>query len=396
MSAGHAGGAIRVAIWPKRMLLGRGATAALPGLLDELEAERILAICGRTVGASPLLARVRAALGARCCGVYDRVAAHTPLAMVEELAAMVRELRADAVVTLGGGSAIDAGKAIVLLEMTGGAFDAYAVRYGADGTMQHRRLPHSPLRHVAIPTTSGSASEVMPTAGIRDPQARKKMLFWDDALIPDGVVLDPEMTVLTGPELTAASGMTAVARCIESLYSVARNPFAEGLALHALRLLYESLPVAVERPGDLDARYAAQVACSMSGTAAINSMVSVVHALGHVVGGRYGLQHGLSHAILLAPAMRALLGTIGPRRALVLDALGGGGARDADEAGFLAAERIDALVGRLGMRRRLGELGIPQDEIAEFAALGAQDYMMANIPRPMDVAEIEGLLREAW
>jgi alcohol dehydrogenase class IV len=388
---------VTVGIWPNRLILGAGALVQLGALLGDLGATRALVVCGKTVAAGAMLADVRAALGERYCGVYDRVGSHTPLTMVDEVAALVRELRADAVVTVGGGSAIDAGKGVVLHSMAGGgSFDPYVVGYDERGAMNQRRLPPSKIVHVAIPTTSGSASEVMPTAGIRDAERRKKMLFWDDALIPHGVILDPRMAVAAGPFLTAASGMTAVARCVESLFSASSNPLAEGLALHALRLLHRNLPVVVAQPDDLRARYECQVACSMSGIAAINAMVSIVHAIGHVVGGKFALQHGVSHAIVLGSAMRSMLPTIGERQHDVLQALDGGTAATSDQAGAQAADLIDALVGRLPLKRRLRDLGLAEDELPDVAEQTARDYMMVNLPRPMSVPEIEALLRAAW
>lgn len=388
--------AVNVGTWPKRLVLGEGSMSALRGLLDELGASRAFVLCGKTVGSGSLFEQTRDALGDRFCGVFDRVGAHTPLTMVEEALALVRAAKADAVVTVGGGSAIDAGKGVKLVGMTAGALDPYLVTYGDRGEMRQQRLPKPTIVHVAIPTTSGSASEVMPTAGIRDVQARRKMLFWDDALIPEGVILDPHMTVQTGAFLSAASGMTAVARCVESLFSINRNPLAEGLALHALRLLHRNLPIVVNEPADLAARYECQVACSMSGIAAINSMVSIVHALGHIVGGKFALQHGVSHAILLAPAMRRMLATIGERQTYVLQALGGGPASSADAAGAMAADLIDDLVARLPLKRRLRDLGLAEAELPDVAAQAADDYMMVNLPRPMGVPEIEALLRSAW
>jgi alcohol dehydrogenase class IV len=391
-----AASSVHVGTWPKRLVLGDGAMRGLRAMLDELGASRAFVLCGRTVASGSLLTQTREALGDRFCGVFDRVGAHTPLTMVQEALALVRAAGADAVVTVGGGSAIDAGKGVKLVSMTAGALEPYLVRYGDGGAMRQERLPKPDIVHVAVPTTSGSASEVMPTAGIRDVQSRRKMLFWDDGLIPEGVILDPRMTVQTGPFLTAASGMTAVARCIESLFSVNRNPLAEGLALHALRLLHRNLPIVVNEPGNLEARYECQVACSMSGIAAINSMVSIVHALGHIVGGKFALQHGVSHAILLAPAMRRMLPVIGERQTFVLQALGGGSAPTADGAGAAAADLIDALVDRLPLERRLRDLGLAETELPDVARQAADDYMMVNLPRPMDVPEIEALLRAAW
>jgi len=161
-------------------------------LLDDLGARRALVLCGKTVASGALLTMTQAALGNRCASVFDRVGSHTPLSMVEEIAAITKASNVDAVITVGGGSAIDAGKGAILLRAAGGTnLDPYAVRYDDNRRMNQRALPKADLVHIAIPTTSGSASEVMPTAGIRDVAARKKLLFWDDALIPDGVILDP-------------------------------------------------------------------------------------------------------------------------------------------------------------------------------------------------------------
>src|SRR5262249_13775109 len=187
-----------------------------------------------------------------------------------------------------------------------------------------RRLPPPP-----VPPTAASGPAVLPPAACRDPQSRRKLLFWDHTLVPAATVLDPEMAVHTPPALTAATGMTAMARAIESLYSGKRHPMSSALALHAVRLLRDALPRSIEAPRDLEARAACQMACTMAGMAAINAMVSVVHAIGHIVGGRYGLQHGVSHTILLAPAMRLLLPVIGHEQALLVDALGGSDSTDA-------------------------------------------------------------------
>ncbi|HXP30535.1 MAG TPA: iron-containing alcohol dehydrogenase family protein [Stellaceae bacterium] len=385
---------ILVECWPNRLILGRGAVAMLPQAMTDLGARRALVLCGKSIAAGGLLPRVTAALGELCCGVFAEVAAHSPVPMIERAVDRVRALGADAIVSLGGGSAIDAGKGTALLHAAGGALGPYEIEFRA-GRMERRLLETATLPHIAIPTTTGSSSEVLPTAGIRDVARRRKMLFWDAALVPRAVILDPEMTIETGAFLTAASGMTAVARCVESLYSAHRNPLSEGLALHALRLLRNNLPRTVAAPDDLDARQECQIACAMSGIASVNAMASIVHALGHIVGGRYALQHGVSHAILLAPAMRLLLPVLGERQAWALEALGGDARGSADAAGA-AAEQMEKFVAGLPLKRRLRDLGIPATELPEIAALAMHDYMMGNLPRPMSAAEVEALLHAAW
>lgn len=375
--------------WPGRIVYGAGAVARLKDEVCKLGARRALVVCGSTAASGPLLAKVQAGLGSALAGTFPEVAAHTPVDMVQRGVARVRECEADVLVSLGGGSAIDSAKAIAIVLATGGDLLPYAIQYQPGGEMIRREVPHPPIRHIAVPTTAGSASDVMPTAACRDPASRKKLLFWDPKLVPQVTVLDPEMAIYADAKLTAATGMTAVARCVEALYSRHRHPISTGLALHALRLMTQALPRSVAVPDDLDARAACQMGAVMSGTAAINAMVSVVHAIGHVVGGRYAVQHGLSHAILLAPAMRCLMPVIGDQQGLVLHAMGA--PPQADPADVMAA-----FVDGLPLPHRLRELGVREDELAEMAHLALSDYMMANLPRPMPDSEVLALLREAW
>lgn len=382
--------------WPGRIVFGRGAVAQLGAVLERVGGGRALVICGSTVARTDMLGKVKAGLGDRLAAVFAEVKAHTPVEMVERGLAMFRDSGANSLVTVGGGSAIDAGKAIQIRLATGGDLKPYAIRYAPGGAMEKPPLPKRTVPHVAVPTTAGSASDVMPTAAARDPHSRVKLLFWNDDLTPSATVLDPEMAVYTPAALTAATGMTAMARAVETLYSAYRHPISTGLALHAVRLQWEALPRSVAMPHDLDARAACQMACTMSGMAAINAMVSVVHAIGHIVGGRYGLQHGISHSILLAPGMRRLLPTIGGDRSLLLEALGGTRTSSPERDGTECADRIAAFVGRLPLPQRLRDVGVTEGELGEIAHLTMSDYMMANLPRPMAETEVLELLRSVW
>ena len=382
--------------WPGRIVFGTGAVGRLAEVVGRVGGSRALVICGSTVARTDMLTKVKAGLGDNLAAVFAEVKSHTPIEMVLRGLDVYRDSGADVLVTVGGGSAIDAGKAIQVMLATGGDLNRYAIRYAPGGAMERQVLPSRTIPHVAVPTTAGSASDVMPTAAARDPQSRKKLLFWDDDLIPSATVLDPEMAVHTPAALTAATGMTSVARAIESLYSGKRHPISTGLALHSVRLSRDALPRSVEVPDDLEARAACQMACTMSGMAAINAMVSVVHAIGHIVGGRYGLQHGISHSILLAPGMRLLLPVIGDGQTLLLDALGGSRSGNPHQDGAAAADLIAAFVSGLPLPQRLRDVGVTEAELAEIANLTMSDYMMANLPRPMAEAEVLALLRSVW
>ena len=378
--------------WPGRIIFGVGAVGRLGEVVWRVGGSRALVICGSTVARTDMLGKVKAGLADKLVAVFPEVQSHTPIEMVRRGLDAFRASRADALVTVGGGSAIDAGKAIAIMLATGGDLARYAIGTAA-GAMQRHALPASSVPHIAVPTTAGSASDVMPTAACRDPASSKKILFWDDALTPAATVLDPEMAVHAPPKLTAATGMTAMARAVETLYSRGRHPISTGLALHAVRLLRRGLPRSVEAPRDLDARAACLMASAMSGLAAINAMVSVVHAIGHIVGGRYGLQHGISHAILLAPAMRRLLATTGEDQTLLLEALGGRATGAPERDGAAAADMIASFVGGLPLPQRLGDVGVASNELKEIAHLAMADYMMANLPRRMPETEVLELIQ---
>jgi alcohol dehydrogenase class IV len=375
--------------WPGRIVFGAGAVGRLAELVERVGGRRALVLCGTTVAGGEMLTKVKAGLGETLAAVFPEVQSHTPIEMVARALDQFRSSGADVIVTVGGGSAIDAGKAIAVMLATGGDLLPYAIRYAPGGEMECQPLPARTVPHIAVPTTAGSASDVMPTAACRDPQSRRKLLFWDHALVPAATVLDPEMAAHTPPALTAATGMTAMARAIESLYSGKRHPMSSALALHAVRLLRDALPRSIAASHDLKARAACQMACTMSGMAAINAMVSVVHAIGHIVGGRYGLQHGVSHTILLAPAMRLLLPAIGEGQSLLVAALGGSNSTD-------AAALMTGFVRGLPLPQRLRDLKIAEAELGEIAQQTMSDYMMANLPRPMAETEVLALLRSAW
>jgi len=383
--------------WPGRIVFGAGAVKGLGEIVTSVHASRAMVICGSTVARTDILQKVKAGLGNGLAVVFAEVTPHTPIEMVRRGVDTFRASGADVLVTVGGGSAIDAGKAIAIMLATGGDLMRYAIRYRPGGEMERQPLPARTVPHIAVPTTAGSASDVMPTSGCRDPTSGRKLLFWDDDLTPAATVLDPELAVHTAPSLTAATGMTAMARAVEALYSARRHPLSTALALHAVRLLLGALPRSVAAPHDIEARAACQMAATMSGIAAINAMVSVVHAIGHIVGGRHALQHGISHAMLLAPAMRRLLPVIGATQTLLLEALGGtsqAGASDRD--GAAAADIVSAFVAGLPLPRRLRDVGIAEGELPEIAHLTMSDYTMANLPRPMTEDEVLALIRSAW
>ena len=378
--------------WPKRVVCGAGSIEKLPDLMASLGRRRALIICGKSVFAGPVYKKIRDLLGPLCVGSFHEIEMGSPLPVLERGADVARSLNADILISIGGGSAIDSGKGISFIPAIGRDYPAYALVPGA-APSERRPMPDLSLAHIAIPTTTGSGSEVAPTCGLRDPAAGHKRLFRDDKLIPSIAVLDPLVTVDTPAKLTASSGMTAVARCIESLYSGRRNPLRSALALHALRMLFKSLTRSILVPDDLEARADCLVASMLSAISA-NLNTSAVHAIGHVLGGRYGLAHGVPHAILLGPSMRFMLPIIGEDQKLVLAAMGGSpDGIDANEAGKRASDLMIKLVATLPLPQRLGDVWVNPADIPDLAEQASRDPILRSSGGGFSKERIEELLR---
>ncbi len=309
-----------------------------------------------------------------------------------------RRCNADSLISIGGGAAIDSAKVIAVLLAREGELTDYQVPHDPDGlALPRASLPPTTLPHVAIPTTAGSSSEIMPWAGVRVPEKGQKMLFCDSALIPKTAVLDPEIAAHTGPELTATSGATALARAVEALYSSRRQPLSDAYALEALRLLIDPLPRTIADGFDLDARASTLVGSLISGIAAQNAMVSVVHAIGHAVGGRYALQHGVAHAILLPRVAARCLPVIGERQHDLLAALDSSAvAATPDQAGELAAQLLAGLLEGLPIPSRLRDAGVPSIDLPVLAELVMSEPMLRAAPFPFAKADVIDLLEDAW
>lgn len=383
--------------WPKRVISGQGSAETIREVAGELGRKRALIVCGKSVAASACFLAIKERLADLFAGAFPSVEMHAPLPVLEKGAALARELRVDLLVSIGGGSAIDSGKGICLIHRVGENYRSYALgSRSPSGADRAPTMPQPYLAHIAIPTTTGSGSEITPTCGLRDPARGQKTIFRNECLIPDVAILDPQMATGCPATLTACSGMTAVARCVEALYSGRRNPFRSALALRALGMLTQHLPASITSPNDLEARANCLVASAMSAVAA-NVNTSTVHAVGHVVGGQYELQHGVPHAILLPGGMRIMLPLIGDEQKLVLQALGEApGQMMADQAGRRASELMKRFVSRLPMPQWLREVGIEQAALASLAEHASHDPILHSSGGNVSAETIRGMLEQAY
>jgi alcohol dehydrogenase len=224
-------------------------------------------------------------------------------------------------------------------------------------------------------------------------------LFVDWFLIPDTAILDPDLTVGLPPKLTAATGMDALTHAVESLHSLQRQPIADALALHAIRLVREYLPVAVENGKDIVARGQMLIAATLAGCAFSNAQVGLVHAMAHTAGARFGIHHGHANSIFLPHVIRYNGDVCADRYRLVAEAMGVDTRAMDDEAAVEAAARACAeLAARCGLSGRLRDVGVAESALTDDLA-EATTYDGAIVYNPKFVGEAASLIpvyKAAW
>jgi len=284
--------------FPTPTLFGPGALRELPARLERLGMKRPLVVTDAGLLATDAFRSLAEVLGAERQGqswfLYSGVHPNPIETDVIEPAALFLNHACDGVVAMGGGSALDAGKAARLL----------AKRPGFDLARFYEESDWSGLApFVAIPTTAGTGSEVGRSSVITLNSTHRKAVLFHPELLAKLVILDPELTVGLPPGLTAATGADALTHCIESYTCPQFHPMCDGIALEGIRLIVDALPRAVRVGTDLDARGRMLVAAAM-GAIAFQKDLGVVHSMAHPLSTLCGLHHGLANALCLIAGMR--------------------------------------------------------------------------------------------
>ena len=277
-----------------RVLFGAGRAAELPAVLAGL-GTRVLVCTGKDPARH---AGLLAGLGMPA-EVFP-VAAEPTVELARAGVGAAREHGADVVVAIGGGSVIDAGKAVAALLGNGGDPLDYLEVIGSGGPITR---PAAPC--VAVPTTAGTGAEVTANAVLASPPHRLKASLRSPLMIPRVALVDPELTVSCPPPVTAASGLDALTQCLEPFVSVRANPLTDGLAREGLRRAAAGLRAAYADGGNLAARADMAICALLGGMALANAKLGAVHGLAGVVGGSADVPHGLACADLLAPVIEA-------------------------------------------------------------------------------------------
>lgn len=395
-----------------RVTFGNGATEELPAVLDDVGAKSVMLITDENMEAAGLVDQLLEPLGTDFeSHVYTGVEPDPSKEVFADAIAHARDIEPDALVALGGGSAIDVTKTTsVLLEAEGEILDYVAPPTGEGQPITEKAVPT-----VAVPTTSGTGAETSPVSVISLPERHLKVGISSRYQYPTAAIIDPKLTVSLPPAQTASSGIDALTHAIEAYTTRrfdaksrpdtpaerpdynGRNPLTDQFASKAIDLISRNLRRAVNNGADLEARRNMSLASFMAGVAFTNAGLGVAHAMAMTVGAEFDSPHGATVGAVL-PEVIQFNATASPERyRKVAELLGedvSGLARNT--AAQQAADGVAKLIADIGLPGGLADLGVDDESIPDLATKTLKmERLLAGNPRRIDEAGLEELYRNA-
>ena len=391
LSAAMRGAGLAVRFLPipqPTILVGPGASGRLGQTIAGFGHSKILIVTDSIISKLGLLDDLTTALtaGGAEYVVFDAITPDAPIPLIETGIDFYLENDCDAIVAFGGGSSMDASKAIAAAVSNPGKSLRELAGY-------FKGL-NTPVKIYAVPTTAGTGSEVTVAAVISDPESHTKMVIVDTRLVPKMAALDPCLMTGLPPHITAATGIDALTHAIEAFVGHWASPGTDDMALSAVGLIFDNLRVAYSDGKNLEAREKMALAATYAGFAFTRANVGYVHAIAHQFGGKYHTPHGLANAIMLPLVLKYSLPAITDRLALLAVRAKLGRESEAEEV--LAQKFLDA-VDQLNL-----DLGIPtflaalkESDIPQLAEAACREaHTGYPVPRYMSQAVCEDIIRQ--
>lgn len=369
----------------ERVIHGQPAAEAVHAEIGRLGVKRVLLLTTSSLKNGRLIRDVTSALGDRCVGRFDAIRAHSPRGAVIAGAELAREVDADHLLAVGGGSVIDATKTMLLALWRGVRdVDKLSTLAQKRGAAPLPLLDSDRLRMTAVSTTL-SAAEFTSGAGITDVERKVKLSFAHPLMAPIAAILDPAATLETPMELMLSTGMRAMDHAVERWCSIRPHPFADALVLQAMEMLARNLPAIKARPDDLEPRLQCQIAAWLTQIAQAPGVPNgASHGIGYILGAHAGIAHGITSCLSLAATLEWNEPVNAGRQRAIAERLGRPGAR--------ACDVMREFVKALGLPTRLSDIGMSPDRISELARRYDGTGPIATNPRPVrsinDLAEI--------
>lgn len=372
-----------------RVIYGKSAAEALKEETERLNARRVFLIASRTLNTkTDEIEKIRRALGNRHAATFDGIAEHTTRKQAAEVARHAKYVQADLVVAVGGGSAVDLAK-IVIMAMEHDIRD----EAGFDPFPMGPGVSHSPfrtptVRQIAVPSTL-NGGEYNAAALVTDERHKLKQIFFHPQMMPVAIVLDPALTLHTPAKLWMGSGTRAMDHGIEALCSAAGTPLADEVVLAGIRILHEAMLRTLDHPDDLEARRRSQYG-SWLASFGLQARIPMgaSHGIGHVLGGTFDVPHYYCTPVMMPSLLRYNKPFTEDAQTRLATALGAPGGE--------AADAFAAFTKRLGLPGRLADVGIGEDKFEGISKIAINHRFVQANPRPFkSAADIVDLLRMA-
>ncbi len=381
-----------------KILSGEFALENIPHELKSLGAKKTLILTDKTLEKIGTLQILKDAIidNLEIGGIYTEIPTDSSIEVINEIIEEYKKLDCDSLIALGGGSVIDTAKGVrmVLSQSRNSIMDLAGcelINYGK----------HIPF--VAIPTTSGTGSEVTLVAVILNKLENIKMEFISYFLLPDVAVLDTRMTITMPPKITASTGMDALCHAIESYTCLQKNPMSDAYATAAIELIRDNLEETVKNGKNKKARLAMANASLMAGSAFSNSMVGIIHAIGHAVGGISRVPHGDAMAILMPHCMRYNKDKLEEDYSKLLLYIAGEEVysntpkeQRADKTIEYIEEMLNKLNKLSGLKTKLSEAGVKEEDFDKIAKTAINDGALIVNPKKANIEDVKNILKEAF
>lgn len=380
---------------PLRLFAGDDSLRMLGRELDRVNSRKAVVFCGPSLARNTaLMSLITSALGERCAGVFAGVRAHSPVPAVIEGAEQLKRLQADAVIAVGGGSAVVSARASSILLAEGYDVSSLCTSRDERGELKSPRLLAPKLPQFVIPTTPNTAV-VKAGSAVLDPVAGQRRALFDHQTRAQSVFIHPDMLMSAPVDLVVSASVDSIILAVEGLLTGSGDSISDALLMHAVRLVSRH----ITDPGldkDAGVRTALMLAAILAGQGSDYTGGAMATVLGHAIGAHLDVGNGIPKAIMVPHTLRfnADAGKVGIAKLATALGLSPSGNEPIVESVARSLERVFT---QLGLPRRLRDIGVSTDRLPAMAEAGMGDWFLRGNPRPVrDASELKEVLEAAW
>lgn len=385
-------------ILPSRgIVYGINALSELPNLIDEMGCRRVGVVTVEPLLNSEILKKIKNILKDRICVIFGESMEHTPAESVFKAREAIAENKADIIISLGGGTVTDTGKATRFLISRRinkiEQLESFVTRKDSQANKNISSY-QTPLPQIAIPTTL-SGSEFTDSVPITDAHLVKRLYVYRD-MIPTFVILDPEATFETPDRLWLSTGIKAIDHAVEQIYAKEPQEITTALSYRALELLFKNLPESYLHPSDIEVRKSCQTGAFMAIFGIMNISLGLSHVIGHQIGPKWAIGHGITSCLSMPAVLEFNLPYSLDAQAKMAAVVGLGADKTKEQAALEFARQLKLLIKNLNLPSGIHEVRKNRDDFPQIAEHILEDPLLKANPRPISYEDIITVLNNAW